>query len=216
MKKLAVPAALIFALTACSVHETPTVDDPPPVNIEGDVAPDAGLAIDGAVIADAAPADGSYIRPCDYIEQQDQTNDYEQTPGAYESTSWGLGPDSGAVLCGNINAGHYDAAFRSIDVDRFTFEVFPAATVTVKFSGDADYIFSRLLGNGDGKVGVFIRDYDTGTVYMGGYLSANEATFTAVLPSGPYGTVYDLDVEAYDTQEDIFLSIPYAIEIVGS
>jgi hypothetical protein len=215
MKNLAVPA-LLLAFSACSVHETPA-SDPAVVAILDDTSPDAGIAIDAV---DAAPSDsGVFAYQCDYIEQQDSSNDYQQTAGYQEDTGWGIGPEGGSrfTLCGNINAGHYNAAAGSIDVDRFTFEVFPAATVTIKFSGHADYISSQILGTGNGKVGVFLRDNATGaTLYEGAFFSGNAATFTAAAPSGQFGSTYDLDVEAYDTEEDITSSITYAIEITGS
>jgi hypothetical protein len=207
---------LVTLYAVCGCGDNNTI-----ATISNDVANDAAVTVPSdAPIAsvDAAP-DAAFTYQCDYIEQQDATNDYEQTPGAEEDTPWGIGcypGPCGLVLCGNINAGHYNAAFNSIDIDRFTFDVSMKSTVTINFSGEADYISSQILGTGNGKVGVFIVDHDTGSTVMGSFFQGSSATFTGILPSTSYESkLYDLDVEAYDTEEDIQIAIPYAIEIIA-
>jgi hypothetical protein len=209
MRQLAGVVLVLFAACGDNVHGVASA----PLD---DTAPDAAAIVPNDAAIDAiadAPPDGSYIRPCDYIEQQDLTNDYKQVPGAAEDTPWGVGSfpyPSGFVLCGNINAGHYNPTFNSIDIDRFTFSVGLTSNMVIKFSGDAFWISS--LGTGAGTVGVFVYDYATGsTLYMGSNFQYDTATFTGTLPPGEY----DISVEAYDTQEDIGLSVPYALEIIA-
>jgi hypothetical protein len=126
---------------------------------------------------------------CDYIEQQDTTNDfYEDDPGIEETGMTFSGTQK--VICGVVNNGHFDGYYQHVDVDNYGFTVSQDANVFITLRATAADM------NAISTVGFFAYNADTYQT-IGGYFVGDHGAATAMLTAGDW----QIDIEASDNQD---------------
>lgn len=183
----------LFAVTAAcaSSPTTPTGgDDDAPAGQTGVAPIDPGF-----------PGDGSDVTPvaeCDYTEKDDATNDYLASSGyQLEQTGFTFGGTQ-RTICGQVNTGHYDSYYSSVDIDNYG--------LTLQNDGDVVVTLTGALADVE-TVGVYAYNSDLGSS-SGNYFVYDHGVFAAHLPAGNY----EFSVEAYD-EGDLAAPISYKVKI---
>lgn len=157
-------------------------------------APDAPVS-DTAAMPDAGPP------PCGYTEQADTTN--EATVELTELTV-GATPQ---ILCGTINAGHFDMDSTTVDVDRYRVTS-DGTNLIVRFAGAPGAADAAVMP--DFSVSVFTTD-DNPLLLSGARNSAivpDHGAFLLALPAG----MYDLAVRVQSATE-LAAGFDYRVQI---
>lgn len=180
---------LLGVIAACGGnHATPdaapTGGDDGPLMI--DAAPDVAdpAAIDAAIdAAPDAPPDAAPDAPdapppaCDYLEAADGSN-----AATSEATSLTIG-GAPHTLCGTINPGHFDAASKTVDTDRYR----------VTSDGTVPLIIRYFGAPGAAELSVLVFDTTITPTLLFGTRSNptvdDHGAFVAVLPAGSYDVV---------------------------
>jgi hypothetical protein len=155
---------------------------------------------DAAVVVDTSSPDG-LPAGCNYVEQQDTTNDDFGT-GTPEATNLTFTTSADTVVCGTLDASHFDGDI-TVDVDSYLVTVATDADVLVRMKGPGAEAIEL--------VGVDIRAGSvtgalTGTLTYYGDHGVSSVHLTA-------GT-YDIEVAAFNSAA-ITTSVPYTIAIVA-
>ena len=181
-------AVLVIPIAACgSNHGSVTVD-------AANVVPD-GPAVPADAMLDAAPTPVG----CDLGEQNDQGND-DTVSGTAEATGLSFGGTT-TTICGNIDSGHYDTMFNTVDVDSYAFAVATEGDVLVSITGTGlsafDFAEVVLLDSQQNPLGF-------GT-FLGGH-----GVLSAHVPAGNYEVSVDASAPA-----DITAPVPYKVAITS-
>jgi hypothetical protein len=118
------------------------------------------------------PIDVALPAGCDFLEQADSTNDFTLATGEIEQT--GIALQQAFMLCGKVDAGHFDSAASTVDVDGFELEVLATARVLITFAGDPATLASLELQRMD----------TTNAVRDSGLVLGSHAAFETTLASG--------------------------------
>jgi hypothetical protein len=94
---------------------------------------DGGAHSSDASVADTAPLPDSLPDDCDYTEQQDATND-DIDSGSPEATNLTFTTSADTVVCGTIDASHFDGDI-TVDIDSFLITLATDADVLVRMNG---------------------------------------------------------------------------------
>jgi hypothetical protein len=86
-----------------------------------------------AAVVDTAPNPDGLPEGCDYVEQQDATND-DIGSGTPETTNLTFTTSADTVLCGSIDASHFDGDI-TVDVDSYLVTLATDADVLVRMKG---------------------------------------------------------------------------------
>ena len=159
----------------------------------------AGCGNDRAPFVPAADAPNDVALPagCDYLEQADIANDFTLATGEIEQT--GIALQQAFTLCGKVDAGHFDGAASTVDVDGFELEVPATARVLVTFHADPATLASLELQRLD----------TTNAVRDTGLVLGSHAAFETTLATGRHRFA----VIARGAG-DIAASIDYALAVV--
>lgn len=186
-------------MTACGGGGGATLDAPPgagddarpvidaqdvldaPFDAAADASPDAAADAAPDATPDAAPDAPDAPPPpppaCDYLEVADGSN-----AATAEETSLTVGADARS-LCGTINIGHYDAATRTVDRDRYR----------VTSDGTVPLVVRSFGAPGAAELSVLVFDIAALPTLLFGTTSTStvpdHVAFTAVLPAGTYDVV---------------------------
>jgi hypothetical protein len=154
-----------------------------------------------ASVADTAPMPDSLPDDCDYTEQQDATND-DIDSGSPEATNLTFTTSADTVVCGTIDASHFDGDI-TVDIDSFLITLATDADVLVRMNGPGAEAIEF--------VGVDVRAGSASGALVGTLTYYGDHGVTSVhLTAGTY------DFEAFAlSSAAITAAVPYTLAIVA-
>jgi hypothetical protein len=154
-----------------------------------------------ASVADSAPTPDGLPDECDYTEQQDATND-DIDSGSPEATNLTFTTSADTVLCGKLEASHFDGDI-TVDIDSYLVTLATDADVLVRMNGPGAEAIEF--------VGVDVRAGSATGALVGTLTYYGDHGVTSVhLTAGTY------DFEAFAlSSAAITADVPYTLAIVA-
>ncbi len=181
MSRLPSPALCLILLAACGPDGTGQSSD--------------------ASVADSAPNVDGLPAGCNYVEQQDTTND-DIDGGSPEATNLTFTASADTVICGTLDSSHFDGDITA-DIDSYLVTLAADADVLVRMNGPGAEAIEF--------VGVDIRAGSASGALVGTLTYYGDHGVTSVrLPAGTY------DLEAFAlSSAAITTSVPYKLAIIA-
>jgi hypothetical protein len=162
---------------------------------------DGGGQTADARVVDTAPSPDGLPDGCNYVEQQDETND-DFGSGTPETTNLTFTTSADTVLCGTLQSSHFDGDI-TVDVDSYLITLATDADVLVRMKGPGAEAIEL--------VGIDIRAGSATGMLAGTLTYYGDHGVTSVhLPAG----TYDVEVAAFNSAA-ITADVPYTVAIIA-